>query len=407
VVETILKKLILLLVVLAAAAAIVWGILRKNEPPRVSFARVKRQTLVSTLPSNGKVEPYEWRSVHAESGGIVSRMEVHEGSVVAEGDALAVISDPAIQAEFESAEAKLAEARANLEMLEAGAKPVELAAIDASLSRARLDLQQTSEELAAQRRLVEKQAATRADAQTLQDKVSHLQLEIQNLEKRRSLPAVQPPEIVAAKARLRDAEAAFGLARRRTTQGAVRAPIAGVVYGLAIKQGSYITAGDLIANIGRLDRVRVRVYVDEPELGRVALGQPVTIRWQAMTGKEWAGTVERKPTSIQALGSRQVGEVICTIDNHGRELAPGANVDTEIRTAVVEHALVIPREALRHDAAGDYVFLLHGDTIERRAVKPGAASITQVEAGGLAEADAVALPSDVAVKPGDRVTAAF
>jgi HlyD family secretion protein len=150
--------------------------------------------------------------------------------------------------------------------------------------------------------------------------------------------------------------------------------------------------------------VRVRVFVDEPELGRVDLGQPVTIRWQAMSGKQWQGIVERKPTSIQALGSRQVGEVVCTIDNQGRELTPGANVDAEIRTSVTENALVIPREALRHDATGDYVLVLHGDSVERRPVKPAAASVAQVGVTGLADNDAVALPSDVSLKSGDRVT---
>jgi HlyD family secretion protein len=153
-----------------------------------------------------------------------------------------------------------------------------------------------------------------------------------------------------------------------------------------------------------LDRVRVRVYVDEPELGRVAVGQPVTIRWQAIAGREWKGTVERKPASIQALGSRQVGEVLCTIDNSGAVLTPGANVDAEIRTAVVENAVVIPRESIRHDAAGDYVLILAGDILERRNVKTGVSSVTLVEVtSGLKEGDAVALPSETPAKPGDRV----
>ena len=87
--------------------------------------------------------------------------------------------------------------------------------------------------------------------------------------------------------------------------------------------------------------------------------------------------MEKKPITIQALGSRQVGEVICAIDNDGRALIPGTNVNAEIRTAVVENALVIPKETLRHDPQGDYVFALKGDTIERRAVKKGASSITR------------------------------
>jgi hypothetical protein len=116
--------------------------------------------------------------------------------------------------------------------------------------------------------------------------------------------------------------------------------------------------------------------------------------------------VERKPTAIQALGSRQVGEVICSIVNEGQALIPGTNVNAEIRAAVVENALVIPKETLRHDQHGDYVYVLKGDVVERRPVKKGIASLTQVQiVEGLSDSDAVALPGDVPLKPGDRVTA--
>jgi len=179
-----------------------------------------------------------------------------------------------------------------------------------------------------------------------------------------------------------------------------------VLYGREARQGSYVEAGGLIANVGRMDQLRVRVYVDEPELGRVEVGQPVTITWDALPGRQWKGRVERKPSTIQALGSRQVGEVLVSIVNEGRVLAPGANVNAEIRSAVVDNALVIPKETLRHDTQGDYVYVLKGDTIERRAVKKGISSITQVQVvEGLSDGDAVALPGDVALKPGDRVTA--
>jgi HlyD family secretion protein len=154
-----------------------------------------------------------------------------------------------------------------------------------------------------------------------------------------------------------------------------------------------------------MDQLRVRVYVDEPELGRVSVGQPVTITWDALPGKQWQGQVDRKPTSIQPLGSRQVGEVQVSIANQDRSLVPGTNVNAEIRTAVVDSALVIPKETLRHDQHGDYVYTVKDGVIERRAVKKGVSSITQVQViEGLSDNDAVALPGEIAVKPGDRVT---
>ena len=388
---------------LAAAGIILWGVLRKREPPKVSFAHVTRQTLISTLATNGKVEPSQWQPVRAETGGIVNRVAVEDGQTVAKNAVLCWISDPSLQADIDAAEAKLAEARANLAAVTAGGKPAEYTDIENSLARARLELEQQRKNLASTERLVEKQAATRQEADAAREKIRQTELEIAGYERRRQSLVAQP-EVEAARARLKDAESTLAHATERGALAQVRAPIAGTVYGREVRSGSYVNPGDLIANIGRLEELRVKVYVDEPELGRVAVGQPVTITWDALPGRQWQGRVEKKPVSIQSLGSRQVGEVVCLIDNRGGALLPGTNVNAEIRTAVAENALVIPKEALRHDSRGDYVLALSGDSVERRGVRQAVASITQVQiVEGLSGNDSVALPGDVPLKAGDRV----
>ncbi len=398
------KKLWLALLLLAAAA-VGWGILRKQAPPKVNFTQVKRTTLTSTLPTNGKVEPFEWQAIRAERAGIVSTVAVRDGQVVRKDEVIVTISDPSLQADIQGTEARVAEARANLSALELGGKPAELADLENSLKQARLELQQHQKEHASLERLAQQQAATKVEVDAAAQKTRQTEVVIEGLERRRQ-SLVAKSDVAAAQARLQDAQAALNLARERAAQGVVRAPMAGSIYGLVIRAGGFVNPGDLLANVGKLDRLRVRLYVDEPELGRVTEGQPVTITWEALAGKKWSGSVERKPTSIQPLGSRQVGEVLCWIDNSSHELIPGTNVDATIRTAVVENALVIPKEVLRRDSQGSFVFLLQNDTLERRLVKTGNASISDVQiTEGLSEGDRVALPSDVPLKPGDRVTA--
>ena len=399
------KKLLWLLLIVAAGV-IAWGVLRKSQPPKVNVATAKRQTLVSTLPTNGKVEPFSWQAVRAISAGAIGALNIRDGQSVAKGQVVATLTDPSLAADVEAAQAKIAEARAELTGLEAGGRPADLTDIDNRLVRAKYDLQQSTAEYHSLQRLQEKNAATRVEVQAARDKMRQAEIDIEGLEKRRGA-LVAKPDLTVAQARLHDAEAALALAQARQAQSVIRAPIAGTVYGLAVQPGAYLTEGSLLANIGELERVRVRVYVDEPELGRVVVGQPVAIRWQALPGQQWDGTVERKPTAIQALGSRQVGEVVCTIDNLGRQLLPGTNVDAEIRTAVAENALVIPRETLRHDGGGDYVFLVKDGLLERRPVKTGATSATLVQiTAGLTEGDEVVLPSERPLKTGDRVTPA-
>jgi HlyD family secretion protein len=392
-----------LVVILVAAAAIGWGLLRKSKPPLVAFARAGRQHLVGTLPTNGKVEPLEWQAVRAESAALVVRVPVHEGDRVAQGAVLAETSDPTLQAGLESAQARVAEARAALDALEQGGRPAEVAQIDSSLARARFDLATQTKEYQALQRLEQEQAATRLEVQTAADKVHALELEIRGLETRRA-SLVATGDVEGARARLAGAEAAMELAHTRQALSVLHSPLAGVVYQLAVRPGGYVNPGDLVANVGSLDRVRVRVYVDEPLLGRVAKGQPVGITWEALPGKRWEGIVEQMPSSIQTLGTRQVGEVVCTIENPGGELLPGVNVDAEIRTAVAEGAIVIPKEALHHDATGDWVFRLRGDTLEHQPVKTGIGTVTTIQIlEGLREGDQVALPGEATIESGQRV----
>ena len=400
------KKLLpILLLCVAASAWWIWH--KKTEPPEVRFAKVKRETLVSTLPTNGKVEPIQWQTVRAESEGLVEKVPVQEGQVIAKGALLAQLSQSGLGASLSAAEARVAQAQADLATLEAGGKSAELVEIDNSLAKARLDREAAVRDYNALKRLAEKQAATSNDVQQAQGRLREADLTIEGLQRRRAALVGKSDKAVAL-AKLHEAEAAVALARARIAQTQIRAPLAGVLYGLKIRPGAFLQPGDEIGNIGQLDRVRVRVYVDEPELGRVSVGQPVTITWSAQPGNHWSGTVEKGATGIVALGTRQVGEVLCTIDNPGHDLVPGTNVDAEIRTTVVEQAVTIPRETLRREASGLGVYLLDGDVIHWRPVRTGASSITRIAvAQGLRDGDAIALPSEEVLKDGERVKPVF
>ena len=167
---------------------------------------------------------------------------------------------------------------------------------------------------------------------------------------------VSPADIPVARAKLNEAESSAALARQKLAQSVVRAPMAGTVYQFDLRVGSFLNPGDLVANIGRLEKVRVKVYVDEPDLGRIGNGMPVTITWDAMPGRKWKGSVDKLPTEIVPLGSRQVGEVGCVIANPGRDLLPGTNINAEIQSKVVPNALVIPTAALHREGGATTVY---------------------------------------------------
>lgn len=400
-------KRILLLLIVAVGAILAWVVYtRRSQPPTVSVVAVKRETVISTVVTNGRVEPLEWTAVRSELEGAVERVLIEKGQAVSQGALLVQLDAGAARSELMSAQARIAQVRAELEMLDRGGNSAAIADIQNGLVRARTDLENARLDYEALQRLAEKKAATRAQVDEAHRAVGRAELEIRALENKRSSLVAQTDRSIA-QARLHEADALAQAARRRIELASIRAPMEGIVYQLDTRPGAYLNPGDVVAHIGKLHRLRVVVYVDEPELGRVSAGMPVTITWDALPGRQWKGAVEQLPTQVSPVGTRQVGEVVCIIDNPGRELASGANVNAEIRSNVAENALVVPKEVIRRENNMTGVYVLAGDRLQWRPVRLGVSSATRTQViSGLADGDRVAVPGDRPLSDGMEVHAA-
>jgi RND family efflux transporter MFP subunit len=202
-----------------------------------------------------------------------------------------------------------------------------------------------------------------------------------------------------AEAKLRDAESTVALARHKLQLASVVAPMTGTLYQFDVKVGAYLQPGDLAGLVGQLDQVKVIVYVDEPDLGRVALDMPVTITWDARPNQKWTGRVDRLPTQVIALGTRTVGEVTTVVDNPDHDLLPGVSVNVLIISKTVNDALSIPRSALHTQNGGTGVYKLSDKKIVWVPVVTGISDVNNVQVvSGLADGDRVA---DRVVQPAD------
>ena len=397
----------LVLMALAGLGVASWRIDKwRNQPPEISFAKVMRETISSTVPTNGKVEPVEWAIARSDRAGAVQEIRVQQGQNVKADATLVELDSSDARAERAAAQSRIEQIKAELDTLSKGGRATDLSDISSGLDRARLDLETAQKEYDSLTRLEKQQAVTRQEVAAARERVDRAQIQIKSLEDKKAA-LVAPPDRASAEARLQDAQAAFRLAQDHIRQSVIRAPIEGFVYQFDLKRGAYLNAGDPVASIGRLERVNVKVYVDEPDLGRVAKGMPVAITWDALPGRTWMGTVDKTPVQIIALGSRQVGEVVCLIENPNRDLLPGSNVNAEIRTESVGNALTIPKEALRRQGGQTGVYLLEDSHLAWRAVKLGINNTTRTQVEGLQEGEAVALLTDKPLRDGMEVRAAI
>ena len=398
------------LVLLAGAGISVWQIEKsRNQPPDVPFTRAMRETIVSSIPTDGKIEPTEWAVARAERPGAVKEILIKLGQHVMKGQELARLDTSDIEAERENAQSSIAQIKTDIQVIGEGGRSADRAKLNAEIQDTQVSLDHARADYEKYQRMQTEQIATKVEVTARKQKVDELESQLKGLKNQLS-SLVAPADRASAEARLKTAEANLNLANQRLAQSVVRAPLDGEVYQFDLKPGAFLNAGDPVATIGRLDQVKVTVFVDERDLGRVKVGMPARITWDALPGREWNGSVNKLAEQIVARGSRQVGEVDCVIQNPGRELVPGSNVNVQIRAESVDNALTIPKEALRNENGIEGVYSLREGTLTWRPVKLGIDNTTRIQVTeGLSDSDPVALGliSDKPLKDGMIVKPVF
>jgi HlyD family secretion protein len=399
------------LLILPLLLLVWWGLDRRDATVTIHFSTVRRAVIESTVSTNGKIEPLEWAAARAETTGVVRRVAVERGQHVIAGQTLVTLDTSAAQSAVAAALAAEQQAQAESAALAKGGKASTLADLNNSITSAQSVIKIAQRDYESMQRLGAQQAATKLQVRSAKDELEKAKLHLASLEDQKKT-LVTASDRSVAEAKLQDAAAALSLARHRLALANVLAPIAGTLYQFDLKMGAYLQPGELVGLVGNLDRVKVTVYVDEPDLGRVSKDIPVGITWDARPGKHWWGRVTKLPSEVIALGTRTVGEISTVVDNPDRDLLPGVSVNVLIISKVVKDAVSIPKAALRTIRGINGVYRLNGDVLAWKPVTTGVSDVNNVQVvSGLADGDKVAdrviEPSDAEIRDGLRVKPVF
>jgi HlyD family secretion protein len=362
---------------------------RQELPIRV--AAVERQDLTETKSTNGKVEPvFNW-GAHAPAPGIVKQLFVHSGQQVKAGQLLLTLEDADATARLATALAGVSGAQANLAAIEKGGTQEERLDLSENISKAQANVAEAQKNLATLQQLQTQGAASPSEVQNAQQTLAAANLNLQTLQKRQTGRYAQG-DIAHAKASLADAQASYRAAAAVVAESNVRAPFAGTVYSVPVSQTEFVQQGAELLELADLSKLQVRAYFDEAEIGELQLGQAAVITWDAKPGRIWTGHVVHLPTTIINFGTRNVGETIITIDSPDAGLMPNINLVVKVTIAKIGDALTLPRDALHQTAGKDYVYVVKGNGIHRRAVTIGNSNLTEFQVlSGLNVGDVVAL----------------
>ena len=327
------KRSIVLVLALSAAAACSRG--GADAPARAS----------------GYVEATEVR-VAAEVGGRVLELRAEEGTHVNAGDIIARIDTADAELAIRRGEAERAQAAAQLKLLQAGARPEDVRqaraqaqSADADVAAAQAELDAAEADLKRFEALLEAKAGSRKqrDDAATRRRVAASRLTAARERARAAEEGVarlrsgsRAEEIAAARARVDAVDAQLAVLQKNVADATVKSPVSGTVTSKLVDTGEVIGAGTPLAVISDLARAWANVYVDEPLVPDLKLGQAVSLVTDA--GHRIPGVIsfispraEFTPRNVQTADERSklVYRIKVTVDNRDGILKPGMPVECD------------------------------------------------------------------------------
>jgi HlyD family secretion protein len=362
---------------------------RTRLPIRV--AQVQRGEIVSDISTNGIVEPVSPFEAHAPYAGLVKSVFVHEGDRVPEGKLLVAMDETEASTHLATALNALRAAQASYDAITNGGSRQERYTLDGDVARTKAERDQAESQLATLKKLASQGAASANEVAAAQERLDQATASLHVLDLRRQSPYA-PVDIDHARAALAGAQSEYDAAQKTLAEANVRAPFAGTVYSLPVNPTEYVAQGDHLLEMADLTKVQVRAYFDEPEIGKLAVGLPIKIVWDAMPLRSWQGHIIRVPSTVITYTTRHVGAAIVSVDNADGSLLPDTNVTVTVTTSNTPNVLNVPREALHSNAGQDFVYVLEGDMLRRASVTVGAPNLTAIQiVSGLREGQTVAI----------------
>lgn len=333
--------------------------------------KITRTSVSDMVTATGTVEPVTKVDVGTQVSGIIERIYVDYNSVVKKGQLIAEMDKVTLQAELESQEAQLANAKTEY------------------------DYQQKN--FARNKVLFEKQLISDTEYETV----------VYNYEKAKSAYDKASADIIKV--------------RRNLGYAVITSPIDGVVTSREVEEGQTVASGfstpTLFTIAKDLTEMQVIADVDEADIGQVTEGQRVTFEVDAFPNDVFEGKVTQVRLEATVTSNVVTYEVVISAPNPDLKLKPGLTANVTIYTLEKDNVLTVNTKALKfipdeNMAGGDgivlhfvkaevglqkTVWVKNGQVLEQKMIRTGSVSGSQFEVEeGLNEGDEVVLAMEVA-----------
>ena len=393
--------------ILAGFVAVIFiaGLSHRDDEVDVWVTTANYQNIDRLVTTNGTVLPTNEFQARAFSPGIIQKVYVELGDKVRPGQMLVSMKDPFAVSRMATANAAVQGARVGDENIRNGGSQEDLIALKGDLAQAKIAQSNAAKSLAALQQLQTRGAASTAEVDAAEQKLQTANTTLATL-KEKSTERYRPSNMREADARVADAQATLDAAKNQFNNANISSPMAGTVYSVKVVNYDFVPVGADLIRVANLNNVEVRAYFDEPEIGKLAAGQPVKIVWNGKPDRTWHGHIKQAPIAATALGTRSVGECVIAVDDAKEDLLPNTNVTVTATIQQHADALTIPRGTLHADGSANYVYRIVDGRLHWTPVDVGIVNLDRAEiTRGITDNDVIVLNAvdDRALRDGTAV----
>lgn len=380
---------LLVLLALAAVTAIIWWLARQKV--EIEVVSPVRQDIDITVSSSGVVTPAHDYPVRANFTGLVEKIYVHLGEKVQAGQMLVQMKDQYAIPRLDTAQSALKASQLSLENAEQNGSQDDLIGYAAEMQRDQTEHDDAAASLATLQQLEQRGSVSQSEVLNAERRLKLADAALANLHQRMT-HRYSAGDIASLKARVQADQANLGAERVSWANANISSPISGTVYFIPVSQYDFVPGGSELMHVADLTQFEVRADFYEADIGKLEVGQPVTLLWDGAPGRSWTGKVVVRPMAVNRNGPVNVGQCIIALNGPLDDLPVNSTVTVLVEIQKHANVLTLPRQALYGSGPQQFVYRVDQGQLRKTPVTTGLLNAMMAEiTSGLTEHDVVAL----------------
>ena len=353
--------------------------------------------------------------------GKVAWIGVEKGDPVKEGQVLVRLEDAEYKAQLLQAEGNLESLKAQLQELEAGSRPEEIARAEANLAQAKADLENSRLNLERARGLFKETVVARQELDNAEARYQSQVARVNSLQKDRELYQIGPrkEQIEAMRGRVQQANGEVALRQTFLDATIIRAPVNGTILERAVEKGEFVTtsfvgergAKGYVVSLADLNDLQVELDISQDDFAKLSMQQKAIVTTDAFPDRKYEGIIaEMSPEANRQKATVQVKVQVLKPDSflrpemNARAAFLAAETTEKKGQAPIASKIVIPASAVRDSSGKKSIFIVFEGKATERSVKVGNPTAKGLEiADGLIGGEEIVLTPPPSLKNGDRV----